>query len=273
LDNTEKDPKKVVTEPVLIETGKEGDLSRGQELMRMAYNGPSPDYQLIDHVALILWDHGGGKQFGLLQDRDNIMPFDELKATLIKVQDHLKALGMKRPCIDLLVFDACLMGTYEVAAELAELPFIHYMVASERTVPAFGLPYDTIVDYINTHNPSPKDLGKHIVNAYFNTYRNYDRGASLSLIDPYYASKEKREQLKTAYNDLNFIQQLAVMIKSTGFSRHFYNAVTFSRLVKLYSFNETHKAYADQFLQSVEDMVIYNKSHFKEAGLCIEKRL
>ncbi len=84
-----------------------------------------------EHIDLILWDHGGGLYgYGRDSVSGNIMSVQDVAAAL-------ESCSVER--FEAIVFDACLMGSVEVAALLS--PYCDYYVASEETMPATGLDY------------------------------------------------------------------------------------------------------------------------------------
>jgi len=126
------------------------------------------------HYALIIWDHGaafGGVAF-------DFNPGDYL--TPKEVAEAIRSSGVK---LDLIAFDACLMGSFETAYELRGLA--SYMVASEETVPNDGFPYDYILGKLHKKpGMSPEELGRIIVESYKEFYeKTAERTATLSLID------------------------------------------------------------------------------------------
>jgi hypothetical protein len=92
--------------------------------------------------ALVLWNHGGGWMGGF-QDETSA---DDL--TLREIHDGIRAAGI---FLDVVDFDACLMGMYEIAAELSDVAA--YVVASEEVEPGCGNPYHEILGAL-TANPS-----------------------------------------------------------------------------------------------------------------------
>ncbi len=95
-----------------------------------------------DHYALILWNHGGGVTGAITDDTDGgWLTLSELN------------LGISRSPVnlDVIAFDACVMGMIEVAHEVAAYGDV--MVASEESIPHEGYPYDTILADV-TANPS-----------------------------------------------------------------------------------------------------------------------
>jgi len=85
-----------------------------------------------DKYALILWDHGGGLS-GVCWDDDNgddNINLHELRNALETVYNNL---GIK---IDVLGFDACLMGMIEVAYQCRD--YVDYIAFSQETEGADG---------------------------------------------------------------------------------------------------------------------------------------
>jgi len=116
-----------------------------------------------EHYALVLWNHGSGWE-SVLQDQtaNHYMNMQELKSAL-------EAGGVHFDVID---FDACLMGMYEVAYIIKD--YADYMVASEHTEPGYGDSYDLILAQL-TSNPNidSKNLAEVIVDSYFTFYQNW----------------------------------------------------------------------------------------------------
>ncbi len=89
-----------------------------------------------DKYILIFWDHGGGPLWGFGGDLDT--DTDPLQVTQIR-QAIGAAVAASGKGFELIGFDACLMATAEIAANLA--PFARYLVASEELEPGAGWNY------------------------------------------------------------------------------------------------------------------------------------
>jgi hypothetical protein len=87
-----------------------------------------------DRYMAILWDHGGGALGGALNDE-----IYKSGVTTQEIGEAFKAVGTK---FEIIGFDACLMSSMEVAAELS--PYSHYMIASEEVEPGAGWDYSTL---------------------------------------------------------------------------------------------------------------------------------
>jgi Clostripain family len=126
------------------------------------------------HYALVLWDHGDGWRqmpttpplaFKAFSNDDH----GNGNGISVSNGDYAQALGAITDVLgdklDLVGFDACLMGMWEVAEATA--PFAHVLVASEETEPGAGWPYDDfMVPLIQTPETSAIELGSAIVDAY-----------------------------------------------------------------------------------------------------------
>lgn len=114
-------------------------------------------YYPAQQYGLVLWSHGGGwkanKSYrgesstarGALAD-DSVSGFMSMKDIQLGIAN---AMGTQK--LDVLAFDACLMGHYEVAYELRNATKL--LVASEELVPGPGMPYTAVVNAL-TANPT-----------------------------------------------------------------------------------------------------------------------
>ncbi len=128
------------------------------------------------HYALVLWDHGDGwtkkssrastrllKSFSTDDhgsgDGISIASGDFARA----LQPMIDAAGRR---LDLVAFDACLMGMWEVAE--AVRPFARAFAASSETMPATGLPYTDVLQGL-VANPgwTGLDLARRMVTSYY----------------------------------------------------------------------------------------------------------
>lgn len=94
--------------------------------------------------GIIFWGHGEGI-YGVSLDRGDYLDLAELRSSLSTIRDMLDKE------IDLLVFDACSMGSLEAMSQLVGTA--EYAVSSEIDVASYGLPYDSIFTRLSV-NPS-----------------------------------------------------------------------------------------------------------------------
>lgn len=139
--------------------------------------------------ALILWNHGGGWRKRKISGTGihKEICYDETNGgdwlSLLEVKAAIQqASSQTNRKIDILGFDACLMGMIEIQNELKT--FAGVLVASEESEPGDGWPYDKILGYLSK-NPSclPFDLAKMITKDYVNSYNGIESDITLSAID------------------------------------------------------------------------------------------
>ncbi|MDB5096001.1 MAG: hypothetical protein JWM80_422 [Cyanobacteria bacterium RYN_339] len=125
-------------------------------------------------VFLDMWDHGGSYGgFGYDRNSDNLMTLGDLKTALDQTDFHADILG----------FDACLMGSLEVAGALKA--HAKYLVASEEEEPGHGWDYTPLIDMLGRKpDASLVDVGKGIVDAFVTSPRHQKSGSkTLAVID------------------------------------------------------------------------------------------
>ncbi len=142
------------------------------------------------NYCLVLWDHGCGwypapspVQRAIIYDYTNhdsiSVANGELRELLSEVR---KVLGKK---LNLLVFDACIMGQIEVASEVCADAEI--FVASEALVPLDGFPYEeSFKPVMNRPSMTPAEFAQALVDAYADSYNDGSQGSipvTISAID------------------------------------------------------------------------------------------
>lgn len=138
-------------------------------------------YSQTDLYDLVLWDHGGGPIVGYGADetslRQSPMSLPDLQTALadtafIRQGQHLDFIG----------FDACLMGSIEIAKALQ--PYGHYLIASEEVEPGYGWDYSYLAN-VAAQTTTPQ-LAASLIDSYSDFYESqyrYDVDYSLSAID------------------------------------------------------------------------------------------
>ena len=115
------------------------------------------------HHALILWDHGSGPVGPLL--KDTLYSSSMNMVTLASALEQSKAAGHK---LSFIGFDACLMGSAEVAGVLA--PYAEYLIASPEAEPSGGWNYDFL--YGIEKDGSVAETAERILSSYMLQYAN-----------------------------------------------------------------------------------------------------
>ncbi len=117
-----------------------------------AENFPANRYQFV------FWDHGGGSLYGF--GSDEIYP-----ETVLFLPDIAAAFENSGIKFDFVGFDACLMGTIEIACMLE--PYADYLVGSEETEPAYGWDYTPWFNALGENSSiDTVDLGEVIVDSF-----------------------------------------------------------------------------------------------------------
>ncbi len=161
--------------------------------------------------AVVLWDHGSGWHarseplpprsvcsddcVPCTQDSPDCDPYgttcnlvdgccsngnDDDRLLMYEVRSALQAIETDVQQLDLVGFDACLMGMVEVAYEIREHATV--MVGSERSEPNDGWPYDTLLaDLVADPSMSTADLGSTIVSRYHQSYTDNDTQSAIDL--------------------------------------------------------------------------------------------
>ena len=118
------------------------------------------------HYALTISSHGSGWVGNGPDDTDNkdLLQLPEIAAAL---QYASEVTGVEK--LDLIGFDACLMGQLEVYQALA--PYTNYVLAAEEVIPGNGWEYTTpFTQLVNDPTMNAEQLGSAIVDAYMGYY-------------------------------------------------------------------------------------------------------
>lgn len=123
-----------------------------------------------DNVLVVVWNHGAGWA-GIAHDQesDRMLSMTDVSWALSEGQKELTRVNGKESKFAVVDFDACLMGTIEVAYEIADSA--QFMVASEENEPGDGMPYaDYLAPLVKNPALSPLELTKRMVGTYVYSY-------------------------------------------------------------------------------------------------------
>ena len=152
--------------------GDAADMGEAETLTHLLRYGVE-NFPARDH-ALILWNHGGGPLAGLCWDE--LFSMDNL--TLSELTEAIAAARLPDK-LSWIGFDACLMGSAEVASALAD--HAEYMIASQETEPATGWNYRFLRDIAVCRDGA--EAGQRIIEAYFEGQEDTREILTLSCID------------------------------------------------------------------------------------------
>lgn len=141
------------------------------------------------HYLLVIWDHGNGWQVCFtFADMIGAVAWDETSGDWLSVAEGELSTALsgiattiKRP-LDILAFDACVMGGVEVMSATAG--YVNFFVGSEDEVPLQGFPYDSIISSLATYpDLLPQSVADTIVTAYVRSYVGIYDTVSLARVD------------------------------------------------------------------------------------------
>ncbi len=125
-----------------------------------------------DHYALIFWDHGLGFA-GVCSD--------DTSKSILSMMDVTQAMNTIGH-VDLLAFDACMMGMVEVASQFRSEADV--LVASEETIPGTGYDYSFLSELVADPNMTAQTLATSIVDTYGDYYTDKkNEKTTLAAID------------------------------------------------------------------------------------------
>jgi len=222
-----------------------------------------------DKYILILWDHGGGTLWGYGGDLDtdtdpmHVVPLSQAIGAAV-------AITGKR--FDLIGFDACLMATAEIAANLA--PYANYLVASEELEPGQGWNYTSFLNGVAT-NPHADGLavGVAIANGYATKTNPETDNYTLSVVDlsridavvlavqefSYLAADQFARFGRIAWNQLSTVRNLADEFGANYVGESFHNLTDIAHFASLLGEgSEVYRESATRLQEAVAQAVAYN---------------
>ena len=164
------------------ELAKNEDTNMGDPSTLAGFLQYGKDNFPADHKVFIFWDHGGGSAFGVCFDErtNDSLSLNEIHDAFAAVYDN----STENPPFEIIGFDTCLMGTYELANDL--YGFARYMVASEEVEPGNGWEYTGMLTAL-ANNPamSGAGLGQSICDSYYKGCEETwsEDNVTLSVID------------------------------------------------------------------------------------------
>lgn len=256
----------------------EGKLSKVQAYAKDTMTNPQNLVDFVNYVYdnypadlydLVLWDHGGGPVYGYGSDENSLFGSPMSIPTLTKALADTKLVESGRK-FDLIGFDACLMGSAEVAKALA--PYGDYLVASEEVEPGDGWSYEFLSDFKDGKASNTEELGKSIIDHYISYYDNKGRDydLSLALIDLKKVGNLANSidslfsKVKDEINAQNYSQYSRTMTREkvygyNGRDNKSYDLVDLMDLCG--SLKESHSGEVDEIENDLKSAVLYSKSN------------
>ena len=136
----------------------EGDVNTGSAATLRDFIVFSATEFPADNLVLVLWGHGIGWR-GVCPDGTDLLTLPELRTAM---SDAKQSIGRG---IDLMVLDVCTGATVELAYEVRGLA--DFLVGSELSVPADGLPYMQVLQALSVDpSCSVADFGETVAETY-----------------------------------------------------------------------------------------------------------
>lgn len=223
-----------------------------------------------EKYALILWDHGAGPNIGVIQDA----VFNTGNMELATLRSALGNSQFKDHPLEILGFDACLMGNVEVAKAIQ--PYARYMVASEESEPCYGWNYSFLGEIKAT---TPTDgLATNIVDRYMDYYTQHPDRASSLKVSLACIDLSQINSLKASCSD--YFKEVSGLLSEESylsFAKIRDKTLTFNKdldLIDLGAFvknlDEMHLPSQQKLVDSIDKTIQYNRSMAEDAtGLTI----
>ncbi len=240
-----------------------GEVNMGDPQTLIDFVNWSVNNYPAEHYALILWNHGSGWKFrlpptkGVCWDYTNSNDYlnsSELQYALAQIKSKI---GRD---LDIIGFDACLMGMEEIDYLInASMPSA-IRVGSEEVELADGWPYDMILRNL-TAEMTPEELAIEIVNDYYNYYSGSYREFTLSAV---YVNNTIDEAINDFVQAVENCEDYCTVANARYEVEEFYypeyiDLYNFAELVSHYTSNETVKNAAKRLMDAINSSVIVEK--------------
>lgn len=262
-----------ITSPVVKELG-EVDMGSYREALRFfswtVDNYPAKRYMFV------YWNHGAGWL------KENTVPEALVKGISYDDEsgNHIDSVGMKKVAegmyaklgtkMDIVAFDACLMGMIEVAAQQSD--YVKYMIASEETEPGDGWPYTPVLKEV-TSNPSiaSASFTRRIVEEYMASYKTSNSWygppavtqASLDLSRTETVVNAVDQLSAVLYQNMNTESQTVnyAMTNAQAYEYDFYKDLyNFAELLSAKTTNREVKSKATNVMRAIKQAVVLSKN-------------
>ncbi len=261
-----------------------GAITKVQSFEKKLMTEPGSLTEFVDYVYenypadlydLVLWDHGGGPIVGYGQDENSLMGKSmKIPALTGALTESKLVKDGKR--FDLIGFDACLMGSAEVARQLSG--YANYMVASEETEPGDGWSYSFLNNLSEEKMVNDtEELGRVIIDEYISHYNDYqyDVDLSLALIDlkkiqqlsdsvDALFSKVKEQMTEQTFSQYSQLMTREKVYGYTGRDNQSYDLVDLLDLCN--SLQENYGDEVNEIRSDFDDVVLYNQNNMENTN-------
>ena len=222
---------------------------------------------------LIIWNHGGGWRVYNKRNanRPKAIAWDDTDNDVLnfsEVRDAINnAVSLKKHKIDIVGYDACLVGMVEIAdmsKGTSEYP-TDIMVASEFTEPLDGWPYDIFVEkFVSSPFSDTETLASNIVDSYYDFYSESDTttlsAIRLTELDSFFSALNTLNNISNEYNVIKKARDNAVYEKYNGNYETYKDLGSFlENCIELFHENE-NRDIVKSILEKYNDLVYYAKA-------------
>lgn len=156
--------------------GEPGELNMGAPETLADFVAETATAYPADNYGLVLWDHGAGWP-GVGPDETDDYDVLELAEIDQALTEGLDRAGIEK--LDFMGFDACLMGTYEVASVMSA--HADYLIASQEVEPGHGWNYAELATIAEDPAAGPTDLGSAFIEGYAEQAEEWGTEADITL--------------------------------------------------------------------------------------------
>lgn len=258
-------------EPVaVLENKNMAESSTLTEFINLVYE---KTHKQTQYYSMIMWDHGGGTILGFGADEN--YQYDTL--TTVEMDQGLKNTKLMKEGrkLEWIGFDACLMGTLEVAEMLSD--YSKYLIASEEVEGGHGWKYSVLDTISKNGHLDGLQAGRDLVDSYENYCKSLGAAApdyTMSCMD-----------LSKVGDTISCLEKLAEAageeIKKNGYSkiaRRRDNSKSFGKIsnkdfydmVDLYDLSlqllDLYPQYVKDLWHELDDFIVYAKSNVERAN-------
>jgi len=256
----------------LTEIKRLGETNTGDPKVLKNFIEESAKAYPSEKLMVVVWSHGSGVDDGDIYDKKRelyFVPKEEIEEIATSfdesAQDFLDNIELKKALdvsvkIDVLGFDACLMGMFEVAYQLRNQSDV--FVGSQYLEPSSGWDYPRILEDLRLEE-SATNIGEELVKFYADYYERESYDVTQSAF--------KMEHLEVVAKDLDAFSKALrdnvehkkdlkyTFLSSQMFGQSDYiDLVDFVKKVKSRLHLEAVEPYADKLLDSLGQMIIAN---------------
>ncbi len=258
-----------------------GETNTGDPTVLKTFIDTATQFYPAERTLLIIWSHGAGiddrNPYAEEKERERyFVPATEIEEIAVgyddSQKDFLDNLELQKALsssieIDLLGFDSCLMGMFEILYQLRDQTKV--MIASQHLEPASGWDYPRILGELNL-SATVEDMGRALI-AFHDEHNQggFSRDVTQSALDATVAKEVAndldnfalalREALKKGERKER-IKDLKYTLKNAQYfnRKDYVDLVDFVHKVKNRLALEEVEPHANRLLQSLDKMIIAN---------------